>query len=51
MYEFWQLQNDKWLIKKPMTTRRSALAVAVFSKEVYVIGGYDGNTSLSTVEV
>ena len=34
-----------------MTTRRSALAIAVFGKKVYIIGGYDGNASLSTVEV
>ena len=38
-------------MKKPMTTKRSALAIAVYHKEVFVIGGYDGNTSLSTVEV
>ena len=38
-------------MKKPMSTRRSALAIVVHHKEVYVIGGYDGNTSLSTVEV
>lgn len=34
-----------------MSTRRSALSVAVLDKDVYVMGGYDGNTSLSSVEM
>ena len=34
-----------------MSTRRSALSIAVLDKDVYVIGGYDGNASLSSVEV
>lgn len=38
-------------MKSPMSTRRSALSVAVLDKDVYVMGGYDGNTSLSSVEM
>lgn len=34
-----------------MSTRRSALSIAVLDKYVYVIGGYDGNTSLNSVEM
>ena len=33
-----------------MMTRRSALSIAVMGSSVYVIGGYDGNNSLSTME-
>lgn len=45
------LQKDEWSLKSPMSTRRSALSIAVLDKDVYVIGGYDGNASLSSVEV
>ena len=34
-----------------MTTRRSAMGVAVQGDLVYVIGGYDGIHSLNSVEV
>ena len=33
-----------------MSTRRSALSIAVIENHIYVIGGYDGNNSLSTME-
>ena len=44
-------QRDEWTMKSPMSTRRSALSIAVLGKDIYVIGGYDGNTSLSSVEM
>ncbi|KAK6027757.1 kelch repeat protein [Ostertagia ostertagi] len=35
----------------PLTKKRSALAAAFFNSKLYVCGGYDGITSLATVEV
>lgn len=46
--QFFQL--DEWELKTPMSTKRSALSIAVLENNIYVIGGYDGNNSLSTME-
>ena len=45
------LQEEKWELKSPMGTKRSALSTAVLGEDIYVIGGYDGNSGLCTVEV
>ena len=45
------VQESKWEIRSPMSTRRSALSIAVLGESIYVVGGYDGNSSLCTVEV
>ena len=45
------LQEVKWELKSPMSTKRSALSTAVLGEDIYVIGGYDGNSGLCTVEV
>lgn len=34
-----------------MSTRRSAMGVAVLGEHVYIIGGYDGLHSLNSVEM
>lgn len=44
-------QVEQWELKSPMSTKRSALSIAVLGEDIYIIGGYDGNSSLCTVEV
>lgn len=39
-----------WTQGKAMQCRRSAVGVAALDDRVYICGGYDGVTSLSTVE-
>lgn len=39
-----------WTQGKAMQCRRSAVGVAALDERVYICGGYDGVTSLSTVE-
>lgn len=39
-----------WTQGKAMQCRRSAVGVAALDDKVYICGGYDGVTSLSTVE-
>ncbi len=44
-------QAEEWTVQSPMTTKRSAMSIAVLGEEIFVIGGYDGSSSLATVEV
>lgn len=49
--ECYDPELDLWSVVSPMTTKRSALAVAAVGEELYVIGGYDGVASLCSVEM
>ena len=40
----------RWTRVCPMNVRRSALGAAVMDGKIYVVGGYDGNSSLNSVE-
>ena len=44
-------QRDEWQLRSSMNTRRSAMSIAVHGHDVHIIGGYDGSSSLYTVEV
>ena len=39
-----------WKKVCPMNIRRSAVGAAVLANRIYVVGGYDGNSSLNSVE-
>lgn len=44
------LAFNSWKKVCPMNIRRSAVGAAVLTNRIYVVGGYDGNSSLNSVE-
>ena len=42
--------NDTWTTKASMSTARSSLTSSAVNNKIYCIGGYDGNSTLSTNE-
>lgn len=48
--EVYDPKKKVWTQGKAMQCRRSAVGVAALDERVYICGGYDGVTSLSTVE-
>lgn len=48
--EVYDPKTKVWTQGKAMQCRRSAVGVAALNDRVYICGGYDGITSLSTVE-
>uniref|UniRef100_A0A0K0D475 BTB domain-containing protein n=1 Tax=Angiostrongylus cantonensis TaxID=6313 RepID=A0A0K0D475_ANGCA len=49
--ESYDYNKNEWTPVAPLTKKRSALAAAFYNNKLYVCGGYDGITSLATVEV
>ena len=47
------IENNKWELKAPMSTNRSGLGAGVIDNKIYVIGGFNGNKNewLSNLEV
>ena len=41
---------DTWTVMSPMATCRIGVGLAVVNRLLYVVGGYDGESRLSTVE-
>ena len=41
---------DTWTVTSPLIHRRSALSATVHCDKLYVIGGYDGEGFLNTLE-
>jgi len=39
-----------WTVMSPMATRRIGTGVAVVNRLLYVVGGFDGESRLATVE-
>ncbi len=39
------IKNNKWELKTPMSTNRSGLTSVVINNKIYVIGGFNGNTN------
>ena len=48
--ECFDFQTDKWRTLSPMHERRSSVAMAAVGGNLYACGGYDGYSSLRTVE-
>ncbi|XP_008568430.1 PREDICTED: kelch-like protein 4 isoform X2 [Galeopterus variegatus] len=43
-------KNDSWSTMAPLSVPRDAVAVCPLGDKLYVVGGYDGNTYVKTVE-
>ena len=46
-----RVQVEEWRAGSSMKTCRSAMSVVARQDEVFIIGGYDGASSLNTMEV
>lgn len=48
--ECYHPENDEWNLVAPMKTCRSGSGIASIGQHIYVVGGYDGVSQLSSVE-
>ena len=45
-----RLENNEWVAIAPLNTPRRSLALGVLGGPMYALGGYDGASSLKSVE-